>query len=201
MRRRAAADSRVGIRTRVVVVLALAIAAAAAIPACGGDDEGDSAPPLPAAPDQIEVTSENIRPGGPIPDLYTCDGLDFSPPLAFDKIPKGTKSLALVVNDPDASGDSSLHWSAYDFSPRINALGEGQDPFKSKQGENSFGKVIYSGPCPPDDDDPHDYEFALYALRGRTGLPAAAKPEAVLKAIERLAIARGVLTGRYERQP
>jgi Raf kinase inhibitor-like YbhB/YbcL family protein len=177
----------------------IGVAGAIALSGCGGDDETVEGPP-PEAPDRIELTSTAFEEGGTIPVLYTCDGADVSPPLAWERVPSGTPSLAILVEDPDADGGTFVHWSAYRFAPsRDNRLDEGQAPVRSRQGKNSFGKEFYRGPCPSEGDDPHRYVFAIYALRAQPKLEQGAEPEQVRAEIAKLATARGVLTGTFGR--
>jgi Raf kinase inhibitor-like YbhB/YbcL family protein len=155
--------------------------------------------PPPAAPDRLTLTSPAFPPGGTIPTRFTCDGEDVSPPLAWTGTPPGTRSLALLVEDPDAPGGTFVHWTLYDLPPRSARLGAGEVPAGAREGESSFGDRGYGGPCPPEDDEPHRYAFLLYALRSPLGLEAGASPGGVRGAIAEHAIARGRLTGRFGR--
>jgi Raf kinase inhibitor-like YbhB/YbcL family protein len=176
---------------------------ALALAACGGDDDGAggvrATRPLPVAPEDIRLRSSAFKDGETIPALHTCDGVELSPPLEWTTVPEGTRSVALVVIDPDAAGGAFVHWTMYDIDNRSEALGEGSVPPKAKQGKNSFGNEEYAGPCPPRGDGPHRYVFALYALRARSGLDEGASPNEVLEKIEQLALERALLTGRYGR--
>jgi Raf kinase inhibitor-like YbhB/YbcL family protein len=187
-------------RIRLLLALALALGALL-LTACGGDDGEQVSGPLPAAPDQIRLTSPVMKAGGSVPELYTCDGADVSPPLAWRGVPKEAKSLALIVEDPDADGGNKtfVHWTMYDVEPKFLGVEEGYVPPKAKEGENSFGRKLYNGPCPPSGDQPHRYQFALYALKAPTGLDAGASPSDVRDKIEQLRIARGVLEVSYSR--
>jgi Raf kinase inhibitor-like YbhB/YbcL family protein len=124
--------------------------------------------PLMAQSSEMRLSSPYFTNGATMPDQFTCKGTDESPPLAWTAIPNGVKSLALIVEDPDAPGGTFVHWVAYNIPassvglpkgvPRNPQLAEG-----GEQGINSFGKIGYNGPCPPPG-SPHHYHFKLYAL-------------------------------------
>ena len=172
-------------------VLALALAA------CGGGETVEGPPP--AAPDEIRLTSSAFEPDATIPREFTCDGEEVSPPLAWTGVPADARSLALLVEDPDAPGGTFVHWTVFGMAPDTEAIEAGRVPAGAREGENSFGDEGYGGPCPPEDDPPHRYVFTLYALRSDPGLEAGASPRDVRDAVADAAIARGQLTGRYGR--
>jgi Raf kinase inhibitor-like YbhB/YbcL family protein len=168
----------------------------AALGACGGDTvEG----PPPSAPDLIRLTSPAFAPGAAIPPRFTCDGEDVSPPLRWSGVPAESRSLALLLEDPDAPGGTFVHWTLFALAPRSTGLREGEVPAGAREGENSFGDSGYGGPCPPEDDPPHRYQFSLYALRSAPRLDGGASPGSVRAAIADEAVARGRLTGRFGR--
>jgi Raf kinase inhibitor-like YbhB/YbcL family protein len=144
------------------------------------------------------MTSSDIEDGQPIPAVHSCDGADQSPQLSWDEPPAGTRSFALIMDDPDAPSGTFRHWGAYDIPattrdiPRGEALG--------RQAVNGFGKPGYGGPCPPPGHGPHHYRFKLYALDvdGLT-LPADAKVEQVEAEARRHQVGLAELTGTYER--
>lgn len=119
----------------------------------------------------FKLTSPAFGQNGSIPPQYTCEGDDISPPLAWYDIPPGTKSLALIVDDPDAPDPAKpqrvyVHWIVYNMSPitlklPLNAARTGL-PLKALHGTNDWGKQTYGGPCPPV--GRHRYFFKLYAL-------------------------------------
>jgi len=115
----------------------------------------------------MELTSTAFTEGGMIPEKYTCDDMDISPPLAWGNIPEGTKSLALICDDPDAPMGIWVHWVLYNLPPELKELPEAIPaqrilPDGSKQGVTDFRKIGYGGPCPPG--GTHRYYFKLYAL-------------------------------------
>jgi Raf kinase inhibitor-like YbhB/YbcL family protein len=150
------------------------------------------------------LTSPAIPPGGPIPAQYTCDGRDISPPLAWSELPAGTRSLVLVVEDPDAPGGTFRHWAAFDIPPTTSGLAAGYRAGAPASGfvqaENDFGKTGYGGPCPPPGAGPHHYVFRLLALsRPRLDLAGSPSALAVLQAAQPYAIGRAELVGTYGR--
>jgi Raf kinase inhibitor-like YbhB/YbcL family protein len=117
---------------------------------------------------KISLTSTAFAEGQPIPQKYTCQGSDISPPLAWTSAPANTKSFALIADDPDAPMGTWVHWVLYDLTPNTVALGEAIPktqyiPGNAKQGINDFHRLGYGGPCPPPG-KPHRYFFKLYAL-------------------------------------
>jgi Raf kinase inhibitor-like YbhB/YbcL family protein len=168
-----------------------------ALAGCGGGDRVSGPPP--AAPDRITVTSPAFRDGGTIPKRYSCDGEQVSPPLRWSGVPPDGRELALLVEDPDASGGTFVHWVLFKLPPSLNGLAEGKVPNGARQGENSAGKSAWAGPCPPGGDAPHHYEFTLYALRTPLDQPDGAAADAVRSAVAHSALARGQLVGRFGR--
>jgi Raf kinase inhibitor-like YbhB/YbcL family protein len=149
------------------------------------------------------IASDAFEEGKSVPRKFTCDGADRSPPLHWEGAPEGTNALALVVDDPDAPSGTWTHWLLYNMPPATRALGEGIPTSAtlgdgSRQGTNDFGKVGYSGPCPPPGST-HRYRFKLYALSSPIELEPGAKRDAVLKAIDEKRLAEAELTATYGR--
>jgi Raf kinase inhibitor-like YbhB/YbcL family protein len=179
---------------------ACALGLAVALLAGCGEGTGESVDgPPPQAPPTLLVESPAFENGKAIPKLFTCDGEDRSPPLRVSGAPKGTKELALLVEDPDTRGGTFVHWSAWAIPPRTERIGEGRLPDGAREGENSFGDTRYSGPCPPKGDDPHRYQFIVYALSAPLGLDEGAGPGEVRKAIAKRALGRGETYGTFGR--
>jgi Raf kinase inhibitor-like YbhB/YbcL family protein len=150
----------------------------------------------------LQIQSSSFANGGAIPRQYTCDGANDSPGLQWRGAPRGTKSFALVMNDPDALIDFT-HWLVYNIPPSARGLAEGVSargamPQGSAQGTNSFGRTGYGGPCPPAG-KLHHYVFRLYALDIRLELPPGAARDRVESAIDRHVLAEGQIIGTYRR--
>jgi Raf kinase inhibitor-like YbhB/YbcL family protein len=131
-----------------------------------------------------------------IPAKYTCDGSDTIPPLAFASVPPAAKSLALVVDDPDAPGGTFDHWIVWNIPPSTSSVAEGQAP-PGTTGRSSFGKNAYGGPCPPRGE--HRYFFKLYALASTMNLPPSSGKADLEKAMKGHVIAQAQMMGRYKR--
>ena len=163
----------------------------------------------PAAPEKggpempFELTSTAFAPGEPIPQKYTCDGEDISPPLQWSDPPQGTQSFALIADDPDAPLGTWVHWVLYNLPAETRALPEAVPPQAelpdgSRHGQNSWRRLDYGGPCPPS--GTHRYFFKLYALDTVLDLKAGANKKQVLKAMEGHILAQTELMGVYSRQ-
>jgi Raf kinase inhibitor-like YbhB/YbcL family protein len=153
---------------------------------------------------KIKLASAAFADGQPIPVKYTGDALDISPPLAWTNAPAGTKSFALIADDPDAPVGTWTHWLIYDLPPNTTALAE--DMLKvpqlrngAKQGLNDSKKTGYGGPMPPPG-KAHRYYFKLYALDAMTGLAPGAAKTNLLKAMDGHVLGEGKLMGTYQRQ-
>jgi Raf kinase inhibitor-like YbhB/YbcL family protein len=149
---------------------------------------------------KISLTSSAFQDGQTIPAQHTCDGAGQSPPLAWGEPPQGTKSFALVVDDPDAPGGTFHHWGAYDIPASTRAIAAGQAI--GTQAVNDSGKPGYKGPCPPPGNGPHHYHFKLFALDvdRLAGLGPNAKVADVENAAQQHLIGRAELIGIYERK-
>lgn len=153
------------------------------------------------------ITSQSFMHQREIPARHTCDGLDLSPPLAWSGVPAGTKSLVLIVDDPDAPDPAApkktwVHWVLYNIPPDANGLPEGvaakELPSGTLQGTNDSRDTGYGGPCPPI--GKHRYFFKLYALD--TVLPDMKHPTktALEKAMQGHVLAHAELVGLYQRR-
>jgi hypothetical protein len=185
----------------VVGLLLLALALAA----CTGSGDGEPEMMAPAeATSDMTLTSPAFADEGTIPQTYTCDGEDISPELQWQDPPEGTESFALVVEDPDAPARTWIHWVVYNIPADQRSFDESvpaetELPGGALQGQNSWPRTGYGGPCPPR--GTHRYFFTLYALDTTLDLePAAADKAALLEAMEGHVLAQTSLMGRYERQ-
>lgn len=145
----------------------------------------------------ITLTSSAFSEGGTIPKKHTCDGEDVSPALNWSGIPEGTKSLALIMDDPDAPAGTWVHWVLYDLPPDLTGLPEGTRGL-GVEGMTSFREPGYGGPCPPRG-KPHRYFFKLYALDKILGLKAGVTKGDLEKAMQGHVLAQGQLMGTYGR--
>ena len=152
---------------------------------------------------EIKITSTVFEEGGLIPAKYTCDGADISPPLQWEAVPEGTKSIALISDDPDAPMGTWVHWVLFNLPADTKELPEnmptdGTLPSGAKQGITDFGRTGYGGPCPPQ--GTHRYFFKIYALDTEVELTGSAKKADLLKAMEGHILGQGQLMGKYKRQ-
>jgi Raf kinase inhibitor-like YbhB/YbcL family protein len=155
-------------------------------------------------PMTIKITSTGFAEAQPIPSKYTCDGEDVSPPLSWDSPPNGTRSLALICDDPDAPSGTWVHWVIYDLSATTTELPEAVPANEealngAKQGRNDFGRVGYGGPCPPAG-KAHRYYFKLFALDSALNLKAGATKADVENAMKGHIVGQGQLMGTYKRK-
>lgn len=151
----------------------------------------------------LQVASPAFDSGGDIPREHTCDGADMSPRLTWAGVPEDSRSLVLLVTDPDAPGGTFTHWVAYDIPPNERSLETGQPrepqlPNGGTQGRNDFGSVGWRGPCPPHGSE-HRYLFRLHALDTMLSAPPGATREDIEQAMEGHITAAGELIGRYAR--
>jgi Raf kinase inhibitor-like YbhB/YbcL family protein len=155
----------------------------------------------------MQITSPAFPPAGEIPRKHTCEDRDVSPPLAWSDLPAGTKSLALIVDDPDAPDPRApkmvwVHWILYNLPPEATGLAEAIEeknlPKGTLAGVSDFRRTAWGGPCPPI--GRHRYFFKLYALDA--ALPDLRKPTKaqILKAMEGHVLAQAELIGTYEKK-
>ncbi len=155
----------------------------------------------------FSLTSPAFQNESTIPKKCTCDGDDFSPTLQWQEAPAGTKSFALIMDDPDAPPGTWVHWIIYDLAATKNSLPENvakkeTGPDASKQGlvwgVDTFSKVGYFGPCPPPG-KPHRYYFKLYALNTLLNLPPKATKSQVEAKMKGHILGQATLMGTYGR--
>ena len=151
----------------------------------------------------FNLESTAFKDGENIPQKFTCEGADVSPCLMWSNPPHGTKSLALIADDPDAPVGIWVHWVIYDLEPQLTELQEGvakseEIPGTGRQGMNDFRKVGYGGPCPPPG-KAHRYYFKLYALDAKLNLMPRATKQDVEQAMQGHILAQTELMGRYKR--
>ncbi|MCG6919725.1 MAG: YbhB/YbcL family Raf kinase inhibitor-like protein [Acidobacteria bacterium] len=155
----------------------------------------------------LTLTSPAFAPGAEIPTLFTCEGRDISPPLEWTGVPDGTKSLVLIVDDPDAPDPAApkmtwVHWVLYDLPPEARSLPEGVAPGAlpagTREGKNDSKRTGYGGPCPPI--GRHRYFHKLYALDVVLGDLGTLTKTQVEKAMKGHVLAQAELMGTYQKK-
>lgn len=150
------------------------------------------------------VIKSAFEDGGFIPEEYTADGRDISPPLIVENVPAEAETLAVIVDDPDAPSGAFTHWLIWNIPADISEISkniEKKEEVKglkgALQGKNDFNKIGYMGPAPPS--GVHTYRFYVYALDARLNLKAGADKETLLKAMEGHVLEKALLKGEYTR--
>jgi len=144
---------------------------------------------------ELIITSPAFKNMGFIPEKYTCDGDDVNPPLKIEGIPEGTRSLVLIVDDPDAPRGTWDHWIVWNIPP-LEKIEE--DSVPGTEGLNDFNRRSYGGPSPPS--GTHRYFFKVYALDTKLDLHPNSRKKDVERAMNRHIIAKGEIVGRYSRR-
>lgn len=181
------------VKTVAIAVCSTLLACSAG--GCGGSSK-HAAPPQ--APLRIALRSTAFAANSAVPRRYTCDGAGAAPPLAWSRVPAGTRELALLVQDPDAPGGFT-HWVVYAVSPGTRGFPGGRPPRGSEEGRNDSGSTGWTPPCPPRGSKPHHYVFTLLALSKPVGLPPGAGAADLSTASSRVTLAEGRLVGVYAR--
>jgi Raf kinase inhibitor-like YbhB/YbcL family protein len=169
----------------------LILAATVCALACHHDAKAPDAPSH-----GMSISSSAFAPNGQIPAKYGCSGQSISPPLTFDHVPPSAKTLALLVEDPDAPGKLFTHWVVWNIPPMTGSVGEGQPP-GGTQGTNSYGKIGYGTLCPPSGE--HRYVFRLFALDTDLSIGDHSGRDDLLQAMHGHIVAEAQLIGRYRR--
>ncbi|MFH1360841.1 MAG: YbhB/YbcL family Raf kinase inhibitor-like protein [Candidatus Omnitrophota bacterium] len=144
---------------------------------------------------KMKIISPVFSHNGYIPAKYTCQGEDINPPLVISEIPQGAKSLALIVDDPDAPMGLWVHWLLFDI-PIVNEIKE--DTIPGKQGYNNFGRTNYGGPCPPS--GTHRYFHKIYALDAVLGSKEGITKDQLEKAMKGHILGQAELIGLYQKK-
>ncbi len=149
----------------------------------------------------MQMRSPAFKPGSRIPSRYTCEGDDISPPLSWSEGPEGTRSYAVILDDPDAPSGTWTHWLLFNIPADRTSLPENlrrnrELPDGSRQGVNDFTQTGYGGPCPPD--GAHVYCFRIFALDSVLDLDSEIKGADLLTAMESHVLADGVLKAEYQ---
>ncbi|MBP1929835.1 Raf kinase inhibitor-like YbhB/YbcL family protein [Methanolinea mesophila] len=151
----------------------------------------------------IKVSSGAFESGEQIPGEYTCSGKNISPPLSWSDVPPGTKSIVIILEDPDSSGGIFSHWILYNIPPDHRDLMPGVERKPvlmdgSRHGLNNYGKMEYGGPCPPPG-NPHRYFFRIFALDTVLALRAPVTRKVIEDAMAGHVLAKGELMGKFRR--
>jgi len=146
---------------------------------------------------EFKLTSPAFNHGSQIPSKYTCDGENINPHLVIHGVPGRSKSLVLVMEDPDAPGSPRVHWLVWNIPPETKEIREHSAPFGALEGVNGAGGIGYTGPCPSE--GTHRYFFRLFALDTRLKVPDEAVREELETAMEGRIIAVTELVGTYIR--
>lgn len=143
----------------------------------------------------MKITSPAFTDGGTIPKQFTRDGADKSPALRIEDVPSGVKSLALIMDDPDAPSGTFTHWMLFNMSPATKEIREDAPPVMASQGRNNWGEIGYGGPKPPSGE--HRYFFKLYALDGVLPLSRGATRAELEEAMNGRVLDEAEFMGRY----
>lgn len=143
----------------------------------------------------MRLSSPEFAQDGFIPARFTCEGTDINPALRIENVPAGTKTLALILEDPDAPRGTWVHWLVYDIPVTIWI---DADSVPGTQGRNDYGIREYRGPCPPS--GTHRYVFTLYALDTELGLDEGVEQAALVRAMQGHILATAELSGYYSRE-
>jgi Raf kinase inhibitor-like YbhB/YbcL family protein len=145
----------------------------------------------------LQITSTAFQNNGHIPRQYTCDGEDINPPLVIENCPQGTKSIAVICDDPDAPG-TWVHWVIWNIDPSVKEIKGNTVPTGAVEGMNDFKKHQYRGPCPPS--GTHRYFFKVYAMDTMLGISPNSQKADLEKAMQGHILAKGELIGLYKRR-
>ena len=145
----------------------------------------------------LKILSSNFSHEEFIPKQFSCQGSDINPSLQISGIPKETKSLVLIVDDPDAPVGVWDHWVVWDIDPSVSLIEENSVPTGGIEGKNSWGRNDYGGPCPPS--GTHRYYFKLFALDTKLKLPKNSNKKAVEKAMQSHILEKAELMGKYKK--
>ena len=172
----------------------------------GGPDDQEDEDAADAGGGSLQIFSDAFEAGGELPEQYTCDGADESPPLTIEGSSDDAEALALVLDDPSAGDEPFVHWLLWDVPAGSGEIPGGlpqsetvEELDGARQGTNDFDEVGYRGPCPPEGDDAHTYRFRAYALASPLDVEAGAEADPVLSAIEERMLTSAQTSANYER--
>ena len=157
----------------------------------------DSSPIKSIPVEKITLTSSAFEDSGTIPSKYTCDGDNISPPIEIGGVPAEARTLALIMDDPDAPSGTWVHWVKFNIPPETKNIEEGKEPL-GISGKGSEDNISYQGPCPPSGE--HHYVFTVYALDTFLKLESGASKKEVESAMAGHLLAKGRMVGLYSRK-
>ena len=146
----------------------------------------------------MKIISSAFQNNSKIPSKYTCDGANINPSLSFSDVPQNTKSLVLIMDDPDALSKVWIHWVVYNINSKIQKIEENSVPQGGIEGMTDFGKPGYGGPCPPS--GVHRYFFKLYAVNKVLSLTSSAGKQAVEEAMKDNILDKAEIIGLYSKK-
>ena len=146
----------------------------------------------------MKLQSTAFQNNGNIPELYTCDDKNITPPLQISGVPTRAKDLALIVDDPDAPNGDWVHWLVWNINPTTTQIAENSVPAGAIQGTTSFGKSEWGGPCPPS--GTHHYQFKIYALDTTLNLTSKATKAELEAAMKGHIMDQAMLVALYQRK-
>lgn len=146
---------------------------------------------------KLQLSSPAFENSRPIPERYSCQGQNISPPLSIKGVPAAAESLAIIMHDPDAPAGDWLHWTIWNIAPQTTQLREGSLPGGTTEGITDFGTIGYGGPCPPS--GTHRYFFELYALDSKLDLPDGSRRGELEEAIQKHLLTKAELVGLFTR--
>ncbi len=147
---------------------------------------------------RMKIASEAFEDNALIPKEHTCEGTDIHPSFVVDDLPDGTQSIVLIVCDPDAPSGDFVHWLVWNIDPSELHIAKGTVPAGAVEGFNDFGKMGWSGPCPPF--GTHRYEFRVYALDSLIALPETANKTDLRSELGGRILDEALLVGFYARE-
>ena len=189
-------------------LMLLAFLALSAVAGCGGSEGRELDPgvfdPLVTLPQEVRVDVAGFGDGGSVPVELTCDGEDRAPRISWSTLPAATRSIAIIMDDPDAPGGIFNHWTVYNLPAGARSIGPGTPAAEvleggAMQGVNGFGKTGYGGPCPPRG-PAHEYRVFVFALNASLALGPGASAVEVLTAMRGSVIGQGQTSGMYARR-
>lgn len=146
----------------------------------------------------MKLSSPAFENNGTLQSTFTCDGENVNPPLQISEVPQNAKSLALIVDDPDAPSGDWVHWLVWNIDPSTKEIQQNTVPASAVQGQTDFGQNKWSGPCPPS--GAHHYHFKIYALDTMLELPSTFKKAELQEAMRQHILAQADLVGVYQRK-